>query len=488
MTQPLTMKPNPCDESLASLDPQDWETFSVQAHRMLDDMLAYLRELPERPVWQPAPEAVRARFHEALPHTPSELDAVHDTFMDDILPYAVGNAHPRFMGWVHGGGSPVGMLADMLAAGLNANVGGRNQIPVEVEWQVVEWMRELLHFPVGASGLFMTGTSVANQQAVLVARTAVLGTDVRRHGLGEAGLRLRAYVSAESHVSVVAALDYAGMGTGAVRKVPVDADYRMDVTALEQLIAEDRRQGYTPFLLVGTAGSVNVGAIDDLTALAAIARRERLWFHVDGAFGALALMSPELAPRLAGIEQADSVAFDFHKWGQVPYDAGFLMVRDGSLQRATFAAPVAYLDRQQRGLASGEVWPCDLGVDLSRSFRALKVWFTLKVYGSDRLGEVMLTTCKLAAYLARAIEMEPRLELLAPVKLNIVCFRYRAVEADRVNIAIVADLQEAGIAAPSTTVLQGRLAIRAALVNHRTTYSDMDRLLTAVLEAGERHA
>jgi glutamate/tyrosine decarboxylase-like PLP-dependent enzyme len=244
----------------------------------------------------------------------------------------------------------------------------------------------------------------------------------------------------------------------------------------------------TPFLVVASAGTVDIGAIDDLESVAALCREQQLWFHVDGAFGALGILSPQLAPRLAGIESADSIALDFHKWGQVPYDAGFLLVRDGERHRDTFAAPAAYLRRETRGLAAGSEWPCDLGVDLSRGFRALKTWFTLKTYGTDRLGEVISRSCALASYLGACISAEPRLELLAPVNLNIVCFRYRADDADRVNREVVVNLQESGIAAPSTTMLDGRLAIRAAIVNHRTDVCDIDALVAAVLEFGARRA
>jgi aromatic-L-amino-acid decarboxylase len=211
-----------------------------------------------------------------------------------------------------------------------------------------------------------------------------------------------------------------------------------------------------------------MGAIDDLRALSALCRDEKLWFHVDGAYGALGILSPEMAPRLAGLEQADSIAFDFHKWGQVPYDAGFLMVRDGTKHRDTFAAPAAYLRRETRGLAAGSQWPCDLGPDLSRGFRALKTWFTLKSYGADKLGAMIGRTCALARYLESRVLAEPRLELLAPAQLNIVCFRYRSIDADTLNAEIVADIHESGIAAPSTTTIHGNLAIRAAIVNHRT--------------------
>jgi hypothetical protein len=259
----------------------------------------------------------------------------------------------------------------------------------------------------------------------------------------------------------------------------------MDLAQLEKAIHADRMAGLTPFLLVGTAGTVDTGAIDDLTALADISRREHVWFHVDGAFGALAILAPDLAPRLIGIERADSLAFDFHKWGQVPYDAGFILVRDGVLHRNAFSTTAAYLRREESGLAGGSPWPCDFGPDLSRGFRALKTWFTLKVYGTDALGASISRTCSLARYLESRITEVPELELLAPVELNIVCFRYRAGDdAHRVNARIVTALHEAGDVAPSTTIIGGRLAIRAAIVNHRTSRTDIDTLIDKVLAAG----
>ena len=262
----------------------------------------------------------------------------------------------------------------------------------------------------------------------------------------------------------------------------------MNIAALAAAIAADRDAGLAPFLVVGTAGAVDTGAIDDLAALAALCRQEKLWFHVDGAFGALAVLSPVLAPRLSGLEQAHSIAFDFHKWGQVPYDAGFLLVRDGERHRATFASPAAYLRRETRGLAAGSPWPCDFGPDLSRGFRALKTWFTLKTYGTDQLGRMIETRCALAQYLDARVRAEPRLELLAPAQLNIVCFRFRADDPDRINAEIVADLHERGIVAPSTTSIGGKLAIRAAFVNHRTQPCDVDALIAEVLEMGAERA
>ncbi len=455
---------------------------------MLDYILDYLEHLRENPVWQPIPSVVRDQFHEPLPVESSDLAAVHRQFMANILPYTVGNAHPGFMGWVHGGGTPVGMLAEMLAAGLNANLGGRDQIPVAVEQQILDWMRELFEFPETASGLFVTGTSMANLIAVLIARTTTLGTNVRQQGVASADKRLRAYTSAGAHGCIAQAMDLSGLGSEALRIIPMNHRFEIDVDRLESALIADRKAGLTPFFVAGTAGTVDVGAVDDLAALSDLCHRHALWFHVDGAYGALARLAPDIAPRLAGIERADSIAFDFHKWGQVPYDAGFILVRNETLHYQTFASPAAYLRRETRGVAAGSHWPCDYGPDLSRGFRALKTWFTLKVYGARRIGEVISHTCALARYLQDQIMTTPMLELLAPVSLNIVCFRYRCQQPDQVNALIVTALHESGIAVPSTTTINGCLAIRTAIVNHRTQERDIDALLEATLALGAQYA
>ena len=473
------------DDRARTLDPADWPAFREQAHRMLDDMLDHIQSAGEGPVWRPAPPSVREAFAAPLPRAPQALEAVHEDFLRTVLPYGVGNTHPRFFGWVHGGGNVVGALAEMLAAGLNANLGGRDHMPVEVERQVARWMAELFDFPAGAGGLFVTGASMANLIAVLIARARALGPDSRRLGVGPAGARLRAYASCLAHGCIAKAMDMAGLGSDALRGVAVDAEGRMDIAALKAAVAQDRAAGLEPFLVVGTAGGVDTGAVDDLAALAQVARDERLWLHVDGAFGALARLSPELAPLLDGIEQADSIAFDFHKTGQAPYDAGFFLARDGARHQAAFASTAAYLRREARGLAAGAPWPCDFGPDLSRGFRALKVWFAFRTYGADAIGACILNTCRLAAYLAACIDAEPELERLAAAPLNVVCFRYRApTDSDRLNGAIVEQLQISGAAAPSTTVIDGALAIRAAVINHRTRAPDIDLLVAEVLRLG----
>ena len=473
---------------MQSLDPADWSDLRALGHRMVDDMFDHMAGLRDGPVWRPMPEATRRQLQRGLPRGPTPAEAVYQDFQRLVQPYATGNLHPRFIGWVHGGGNPVGMLAELLAGGLNANLGGRNHAPIEIERQVIGWSAEMLGFPADTSGILVTGTSIANLIGVLVARSAALGPSVRREGVSNTALV--AYTSAAAHGCLPRAMEMAGLGRKALRMIPCDQHGRMRQDALAHCVAEDRGNGMLPFLLVGTAGTVDTGAIDDLDGLADFAGRQGLWFHVDGAFGAIAALAPKLRPLLAGIERADSVAFDFHKWAQVPYDAGCILVRDAARQLETFSAEAAYLRREQRGLAGGGVWPCDLGPDLSRGFRALKVWMTLSVYGADRIGAIAQQTCDLAATLAARVDREPELQRLAPVALNIVCFRYTAADGnlDRLNADIVADLQEAGIAAPSTTTVGGVLAIRAAIVNHRTNHADVSIIVDAILEAGRVRA
>ncbi|WP_408737063.1 pyridoxal phosphate-dependent decarboxylase family protein [Acetobacter fallax] len=476
-----------------SLDPsgEGWEQLRAEGHRMLDEMIDNLATLRERPVWQPVPAEVRETFRRAaMPEESGGLRDFFSAFSRDVLPYSVGNRHPGFMGWVHGGGTPVGMLAEMLAAGLNANLGGRDHAPVEVERMVIRWAATMMGMPETASGLLVTGSSMANFIAVIVAsRARPDGVAMRTTGLQ--GRKLTGYAAQTVHGCVSRAFDLGGLGTDALRLVPVDAAFRMDMPVLRRMIAADRAAGFEPFLVVGTAGTVDTGAIDPLDEIAAIAEAEGLWFHVDGAFGALATLSERFRPALAAIGKADSLAFDFHKWAQVPYDAGCVIVRDPVRHAAAFAQTLSYLSREDRGTAAGAPWFCDLGPDLSRGFRALKVWATLSVYGTRRLGLMVDQCCDVARYLAARVEREAGLELMAPVTLNIVCFRVRAtgeddVALDNFNAELVKDVQESGIAVPSTTRIGGRLVIRAAIVNHRTVRADVDRMVDAVLEGAAR--
>jgi aromatic-L-amino-acid/L-tryptophan decarboxylase len=461
-----------------SLDPKDWEAFRAEAHRGLDMMVDYLRDVRQRKVWQPAPPEVRAAFKTPLPREGKPLAALLDTFETSMLPYATGNTHPLFMGWVHGGGTPVGMVAEMLAAGLNSNCGGRDHIAIEVEREITLWLAEAFDFPRESSGIFVTGSSMANMIAALVARTDVLGEAVRTHGL-RASPQLVGYASSEAHACIERAFEMAGIGSAALRRIPVGSKRQLDVAALRTAIAQDRAAGLQPFLVVGTAGTVNTGAIDDLSALADLCAAEDIWFHIDGAFGALSVLSPHLKPLVKGLERADSVALDFHKWLQVPYDAGFFICRHPDLHRQTFMSTAAYLARAPRGLAAADIWPCDLGPDLSRGFRALKTWFTFQSFGAERLGATLAQTCRVARHLETLIRRSSIFELSAEVTLNIVCFSVKGDTTGRINRTIVMDLHESGLAAPSTTKLGGRPVIRAAIVNHRTQMRDMDAFVAA---------
>jgi len=374
----------------------------------------------------------------------------------------------------------------MLAAGLNANLGGRNQIPLEVERQVVLWMCELFHFPTQSAGVLTTGTSAATIIALSTARHTYLS----KHGQQQAD-RLCVYASSESHGCIWRALRIMGFAKDCLRLIPCLDNHSINIALLEQRIIDDQNNGMVAWLIVGNAGTVNTGAIDDLQSLASLAANVGAWLHIDGALGALAMLSPQLAVAFKGIEQADSIAMDFHKWGQVPYDAGFVLMRDGEAHRQNFDASDAYLQRDEQGLAANSPWPCDQGIDLSRGFRALKVWFTLKSFGTKQMAAMMEHSCALAQELAELIQVNPVLVLMADVPLNIVCFRYCGDKSlsdsayDTINRAMVVHIQCSGLAAPSLTVLHGRAVIRVAIVNHRTQSSDIGKLLASTMDAVE---
>jgi len=473
-----------------SLDPTDWQRFREAAHLAVDDAVDFIRTVGERPVWQGVPDHVRTALATQAPEEGEPFENVYREFKEFILPFATGNIHPRFFGWVHGSGLANGIIAEMLAATMNSNCGGRDHGAIYVERAVLGWCKQLFGFPAQASGLLVSGSSMANLIGLGVARNSYAG-NVRRNGVREHHQRLIAYASSEVHESVVKAMEVLGLGATSLRKLPVEADFRLDIQKLKAAIIHDRQEGLAPFCVVGSAGTVNTGAVDDLDALASLCAAEGLWFHVDGAFGALCILSDTLSARLAGIERADSIAFDFHKWMHVQYDAGCILVREGNRHRAAYSQRPPYLKRFERGLAGGEDWPCEFGLELSRGFRALKIWFALKEHGTAKIGRLIAQNCAQAQYLGQTIARELELELLAPVTLNIVCFRFRKEgldpeSLDQLNENIVADLQESGLAAPSTTWVLGRLAIRVAITNHRSRRADFDLLIHAVLASGRK--
>ncbi len=472
-----------------SLDPQDWEELSTLGHRMVDDMLAYLQNVRERPVWQAMPRNVRAAFEKPLPRTPQEPGEVYRDFQENVLPYPTGNIHPRFWGWVIGTGTPFGMLAELLAAGMNPNCSGFDQSSTLVERQVIDWMKEMLGYPSDASGLLVNGGSMANLVGLTVARQAKAELDVREKGLQSVSRRMTLYSSEETHSSVVKAVEILGLGSESLRRVAVRDDYSVNVDALAAAIEADRNAGLHPFCVIGNAGTINTGACDDLDQLADLCQKENLWLHVDGAFGALAALSPRIKDQVKGMERADSVAFDLHKWMYMPYDVGCTLVRNETTHRETFSLVPAYLAPTERGTSAGPTPFNAYGVELSRNFKALKVWMSLKEHGVDRYTRLIEQNVDQARYLAKRVESSKDLELVAPVPLNVVCFRFFSPTLDeqalnRLNEELLIRLQESGKAVLNSTKLRGKYCLRAAITNHRSKREDFELLIHEVISLG----
>lgn len=477
------------DRDELTLDPRDWSRMRNLGHRMLDDAFSYLESVREREVWKPIPNPVRDELNRDLPLEPRDPEQVYADFQRLILPYPTGNIHPRFWGWVIGGGTPLGMLAQLLEGAMNCNVFGADQVAVQVERQVIGWFKDALGYAPEASGILTTGGSASNLVGLTVARNAKAEVDIAAEGVQALPRRMVLYASSETHSSVRKAAELLGLGSNAVRMIPVGADFRIRTDRLRDAIRQDREAGHLPFCVVGNAGTVNTGAFDPLEELAEICRQENLWFHVDGALGGFAAISERLRPMVRGMERADSLALDLHKWLHIQYDAGCVLIRRPHDHHAAYTRPAAYLNRAQRGLSGGALWFNEYGFELSRGFRALRVWMALQEHGFPRYGQLIEQNVRQAAYLGGLVESSENLELLAPVNLNIVCFRYRVVGWDELvltnlNQAILADLQENGIAVPSSTVLDGRFALRAAICNHRSRFQDFDLLVKEALRLG----
>jgi len=477
-----------------NLDPLDWHEMRALGHRIIDEMMDYIQSIPERPGWQHAPSEIKDFFSSPPPRQPQSPEDVYEDFYRNILPYPMGNNHPRFWGWIAGTGTVMGAYADMLAAGMNTPSGSfAYHSSNYVERQLIDWFKELLGYPSSASGLLTSGGSAANLIALAVARNTKAGYNLRSKGLQAAPKHMTIYASSEIHSSIQKSVELLGLGSDSLRKAPVNGLMQVNHQALEEMINEDRQNGLQPFCVVGAAGTTNTGAIDDLNALADICERENLWYHVDGAFGAWAAITPGGKELVSGMERADSLSFDLHKWMYIPYAIGCVLVRSEEQHRGTFSLTPDYLahGEGERGMTGIDLpWQSDYGFELSRGFTALKAWMSIKEHGVDKFGRLIQQNIDQAHYLAELVKAAPGLELALPVTLNVVCFRYFRVgiddkKLDAINKQIEIELQENGIAMPSTTTLHNRRVLHVACTNHRSRKEDFEVLVREVIRIGD---
>ena len=468
-----------------TLDPNNWDELKDLGATMVNDMIGFLQNIKKQPVWKKPPADVKNNFNNKLPLSPKPFSEVYDEFKKNVLPYYIGNIHPRFWGWVMGTGTAQTMLAEMLAAGMNCNVGIGDQAPMYVDQQVIDWCKEMMGFPASASGMLVSGASVANLNALITARNSFDNT-IRKHGLPSKKMVI--YASTETHSCIQKAAEIIGIGSDGVRKIRVDKKCRMDTVHLEQMIEKDKEEENLPFCVVANAGTINTGAIDPLDKIFWICSKHDLWMHIDGAFGALLKLLPEYKEQLSCLEYADSIAFDLHKWMSMPYEAGVVLIKDADIHRKTFALQPDYIANHERGIAGGPELTSNFGFDLSRSFKALKVWMSLQEHGIEKFRRIIRQNVAQANYLATIIKQHDQLELMAPVSTNIVCFRFNAGNGEdglnELNKEILMQIQENGIAAPSYTRLDGKYCLRVAHVNHRTISHDFELLVKEVIRIG----
>ncbi len=451
---------------------------------------AALRDLPVYPSTSSA--ALRAQFAEPLPQTGRAFAELLDRFREEIVPASRHNGHPRFFGYVSAPGTAVAAVADLLASTLNANLTAWRSAPgpVEIEQLTIDWIREALGCPPGWGGLFTSGGSLANLTGLAAARHHHCGPAANAAGMTAVARPLRVYISTEGHHSTDKAAALLGIGRDNVVRIPVDGDMRMSTAELERRIAADRAAGNDPFCIVASAGTVVSGAIDPLAKIAAIARREGLWLHVDACYGGFARLAPSVRERFAGLELADSIALDPHKWLYLPADCGCLLYRDPAGLAGAFALGADYTRIAQTDEREAfAFW--DYGPELTRRFRALKVWMTIAHVGANALGEAIESNLDCASHLAELVRASADFEMLAPVELSIFCFRHldataraasRRDEAedrrlDAWNERLLLALQRGGSSYLSNATVGGRFALRGCVLNYRTTRYDMEILL-----------
>ncbi len=460
-----------------------------------DAIAEHRARLESRPVFGKV-GASAALFEGPAPQDGVPVEETLAFVREHVLPYPMGNSHPRFFGFINATADPVGSMADSLASAMNPNCWGGDHAAVHVEKQVIAWLAAAVGFPADAEGILVSGGSMANFTALAAARRAMTPGNVREDGLGGADrARLTIYASDQVHACVDKAVDLLGIGTRQLRKLPADDRFRIRPDDVARAIAEDRAAGFLPAIVVGNAGTVNTGAIDPLSELADLCEREGLWFHVDGAYGAMAMLSPALAPQFSGIEKADSVAADPHKWLYVPYEAGATLVREPGRLGATFRKFPEYLASDAESPFPGPAWFAERGVELSRGFKALKVWMGWKTHGRRGYAAAIENDVRLAHFLSDEVDRRPDFERLAETVLSIANFRYRPAKGslpdsalDAINRRIVNRMVGDGSFFLAPTILKGRTALRVCIVNFRTKEEDLTFLLDEAARIGKEEA
>jgi glutamate/tyrosine decarboxylase-like PLP-dependent enzyme len=464
-------------------------------HQAVDLLAEYLTALPNGPVFRPVPRNLAAELLAApAPRGAESPDEILADFRRKISPYPFGNGHPRFWGWVNSPPAVMGIFAELLAAAMNPSCAGGNHAAVYIERQVLNWFKTLVGFPSESMGLLVSGGSMATVTALAVARHVKAGIPVRTQGLQRISSLLTVYTGAEGHSCVRKAVELLGIGSDQLRTIPVDSSQRISVGALQRAIRDDLRAGHKPIAVVATSGTVNTGAIDPISEISSLCREHGLWLHVDGSYGAPAILSERYRSALEPIRLADSIALDPHKWLYVPVEAGLVLVRDAAAMRDAFSLVPPYLrtDGNPEGVA-GPPWFSEYGVQQTRGFRALKVWMCIKQHGWDGYAKAIERNIALADHLASRIKQSADLECVGTPGLSIVCFRYvpKALRGDEarlnaLNKALLDEVQLSGQAFISSTVLEDRFALRACIVNPYSQAKDIDRLVSLVRSTGER--
>lgn len=471
------------------LEPTDWAAFERLLVRLATDVRQSLEQIGEGPVWQRPPQDVRDAFDARLPVEGEGAEAVYEQFKTVLQPYVVGNRHPDYLGWVVGSGIPSSMIGEWLAALVNSVPTLFDDSSVLTELQVLRWLKQSVGMPDTCSGILTTGVSESTLIALRVATYAALGEQVKTHGVARAADTPVFYLSDETHDCARKAIQILGFGSDHIRTIATDDAFQMRVDDLERAIREDVQAGRKPVAVIATIGTVNTGACDDIDAIADVCADHSVWLHVDGAFGIWTAITSTNSHLTQGVDRADSLVFDLHKWMYQIYDVGCALIKDPGLHKAALETHADYLAPMAGSVRDGPADLCSLSIQLSRGFKALKIWYSLKAEGVSAFASAIERNMELANYLTRQIEAASDLELLAPTNLHIVNFRYAPPMADQekldaCNQHIVRHLQVAGIAVPSSTFINGKFSVRVCYSNHRTVRSDVDRVLAEVKNAG----